>query len=139
MYQPQGSAKNSVTVVFDGKPGMWGAPASATVKVIFATEESADDKIKDIVRQAQNKKQIVVVTDDRDIKYAVRALGATVMSVADFLTKLKPRPEKSRLAPALREPPESTKGIPKTIEYQITAEMEKIWLTPKEKRKEQSR
>ncbi len=43
---PQGSAKNSVTVVFDGKEEFFGSHPSVHVKVIFSQGQSADDLIK---------------------------------------------------------------------------------------------
>lgn len=133
VYRPQGSIRNSVTIVFDGRPGMWQAPSSISVKVIFTSGQSADDKIKEIVSEAHNKKQIIVVTDDREIKYYVRSLGAIVMTVADFLNKLRPSQGKIKKTLESLGPPQSTRGIPKTIEQQITAELAKIWLGPKQK------
>ncbi len=115
---------------------MWGPASFSTVKVIFTSGESADEKIKEIVSQAQNKKQIVVVTDDRAIQYYVRSLGAAVMSVADFLAKFNSPYGKVKMALESLGPVESTKGIPKALEYQITAELARLWLKPKEKHKE---
>ena len=82
--RPQGSLNNKVTVVFDGNEDIFGGMESATVKILFSRGEEADDKIKRIVAQAKNPKDIIVVTDDRDIQYAVRALRAKVSSVQSF-------------------------------------------------------
>ena len=135
LYRPQGSPKNAVTIVFDGKGGIWGGATSSSVKVIFTTDETADEKIKSIVTQAKNKKQIVVVTNDRDIKYYVRALGATVVKVEDFVAKLKPRENQSYRGTKTVGVRETTKVIPKTLEYKINAELEDVWLRKRKDKK----
>ena len=109
---------------------MLGYANSSLVRVIFTEQESADDKIKSIVEQSPLKKSIVVVTDDRDIKYAVRPLGATVMGVKEFWAKMKSsaaKQESSHKASKAMEK-EEEKLISKTLEYKITSEFEKIWL-----------
>lgn len=117
---PQGSPKNRVTIVFDGDLEVFGGMASPTVKIIFSRGESADDRIKKAVAQAENAKNIVVVTDDKEICCAVRALGAKTSGVRAFLGKAKSRREEGRDADG--------KYIPKSDELKITSEMEKIWL-----------
>ena len=59
------------------------------VKPILEEAKAIPDKIKKIVAQAGNVKEIVVVTDDRAIQYAVRALGAETANVKVFLDKAK--------------------------------------------------
>ena len=68
--RPAGSRNNTVTVVFDGNPDFWGAalpgaPQEAT-RVIFSNG-SADDKIKHMVEEDENRRSCVVVSDDKDI------------------------------------------------------------------------
>lgn len=120
-HHPQGSPKNRVTIVFDGQPGMASPPVSESVKVIFTSDETADEKIKRMV-QSSAQKQAVVVSDDRDLRYYVRALGASVMTVKEFVKRLRPggRSEKPAVPPG--------KQISKTLEYEITSELEKLWL-----------
>ncbi len=125
IHQPQGSSNNEVTVVFDGQPGIWNW-SEASVKVVFTLSESADDYIKRYVAGSQAKRSIVVVTDDRDIKYFVRAQGAKVLSVDEFLGKIKNssrrpgRPAKSGSVEG--------KSISETLKAKITTEFERIWL-----------
>ena len=133
-YKPQGSSRNTVTIVFDGKSGICGSHSSSIVKVVFTSDESADDKIKRLVAQAANKKLMVVVTDDREIKYYVRALGACVVSVKEFLEKLRPKEAKAKKAQAALGVRETTKVIPKTIEFKINSELEEIWLKKNRKK-----
>ena len=122
-HHPQGSERNQVTVVFDGKPGMYGRPVATQTSIIFTEYESADDKIKAMVEDAANKKEFVVVTDDRDLMLYVRKLGAKVMSISEFVAKAehKPRPNASKAT-------EKAKVISATFEYTINQEFEKIWV-----------
>ena len=129
--RPQGSVKNTVTIVFDGKCGIIGTSDAAHVKVIFSRGQSADDTIKKIVGQAAHKKNIIVVTDDRDIQYAVRAMGAKIMSAQEFLTKSKTAGQSRLSSPTAVHGREAGKNIPRTVEFKITSEFEKIWLRDK--------
>lgn len=129
--RPHGSTNNSITVVFDGKSGIYGDQSTVCVKVIFTKDETADDKIKRLVENSKNRKNIVVVTNDKEIKFYVRNVGAEVISVKQFLSKAKKtnsvslkngtvvKHEKSKL---------SNKNISKSLEHKITSEFEKIWL-----------
>ena len=161
-YRPQGSDKNTVTVIFDsigkykermllensfpmqqrgdderseefscGKLESFGGMVSPSVRIIFSQGESADDKIKKIVAQAKNKKSMIVVTDDRDIQYAVRALGAKTSGVKAFLLQGN-GPGQSR--PGKDSSAVSEKVISKRDESKITSEMKEIWLKPGKKR-----
>ena len=122
--QPQGSFRNSVTIVFDGA----GYQKAQQIKIIFSQEESADSKIKQFVEEAVHKKTIIVVTDDRAVQYAVKALGAQICSVKEFLSKGRAASAKFKTE---RSKAESIKNISKVIEEDITSEFENIWLKKK--------
>ncbi len=128
--RPQGSSSNDVTLVFDGRVGMGGPPRMSGTKAIFSQDRSADEIIKDIVNKARNKKNIIVVTDDRDVRYAVKAEGAQVLSVKDFLNKPGRGVRKSSELKASAKSNES-KNISKVLESQITSEMAEIWVKKK--------
>lgn len=128
--KPQGSLKNKVTIVFDGRAGRGGRPESSVVEIIFSQDESADDRIKRMVEDAKHKKNIVVITDDRDIQYAVGASGAQVLGVKAFLAKMQPSTRKNSLSSGTVS---EAKLISKTLEEKITSEFETIWLKKKEK------
>ena len=129
-YRPQGSRKNFVTVVFDGQADVFHPQKqNPYCQVIFSTHQSADDKIRQIVEKSKGKTQTIVVTDDKELRFSVRALGAKVMDVKEFLRKAGP------FAPPEQSPGKKGKSshtdekyIPKTLEYKITEEMKKIWL-----------
>ena len=122
-----GSVNNQLTIIFDGRPGWVDTPGTLRVKVMFTGDRSADDQIKKIVAESQNKKSYVVVTDDRDIQYCVRSLGAKVLKVSAFLSKSKSHQDKAYVSQDSTDR-ENTKVIPKTVEHQITTELEQLWL-----------
>ena len=128
---PQGSRRNSVTIVFDGQPGIMNRQDPISVKILFSCHETADDKIKTIVDQAQNRKNIIVVTDDRNIQYAVRASGAKVLSVKDFLGKASSKEKRSKVRNKLNT--EDQKRISYSAQQKITEEFEKMWVKKKKK------
>lgn len=128
-HRPQGSCNNSVTIVFDGRSGMISQQKSVTVKTIFSQGESADEKIKRIVDASKNKKRIVVVTDDKEIRFYVRALGASPISVKEFLKKIHLTSEKSRRNIERKSSKsQGIKQISKSVECKITEELMEVWL-----------
>jgi predicted RNA-binding protein with PIN domain len=135
--RPQGSANNRVTIVFDGNIDVFGGMQSSTAKIIFSQNGSADDEIKKIVAQVKNAKDIVVVSDDRDIQYAVRALGAKVSRVRDFLNKGKTlgRNGLAQRDSGYGHSLDQGKYISQHDESMITSEFSQLWLDPKRKRK----
>jgi len=127
-HRLQGSANNSLTVVFDGNLDIFGGMISSSAKIVFSKGESADDKIKRIVAQTKNTKNVVVVSDDRSIQYAVRALGAKVSSVRAFLDQVKKPVGNNSSTPE--------KGISRGDQHKINSEVEAIWLGSKKKKKD---
>lgn len=99
---------------------MYSPAVISKVKVIYSKGEIADDKIKRMVRESKQAKNIVVVTNDRDIQYAVGAAGAKVCTVEDFLKK------KSSGSAQVDAP------ISRIQKDQITDEMKDIWLKDSE-------
>lgn len=130
-YRPQGSLRNTVTIVFDGQSGWgWGCAdghQQSGMRVIFSSQQSADAKIKELIDRAGAPKSCVVVTNDREIQYYVRAAGAQVLAVEDFAGRLKPECERVRTVAAHEE-----KQISKVVELKITDELSGIWLKRKQ-------
>ena len=129
--RPQGSLNNKVTIVFDGRPGIIHAQKNSHVKIVFSQNESGDEKIRRIVKDAVYKKRIIVVTDDKELGFSVRAHGAKLLSVKDFLAKIDIQPAGTRTSKPQKKTKEEQKRIPKTLEYKITSELEQIWLNKK--------
>jgi predicted RNA-binding protein with PIN domain len=133
VQRPQGSMNNGVTVVFDGRSDVLGGGgnAAAAARVIFTTDETADDRIKRMVDQSANKKNIRVVTNDREIQHYVTALGGRVITVEQFLHRAHPKGSGVPVSENSKDfsaSGEKGKDISKTAEYRITKEMTKIWL-----------
>lgn len=113
---------NQVTVVFDGHPDHFGSMSQGEIKAIFSDGCSADDKIKHMVEEDLNRKNCVVVSDDKDIFLYARSLGARVMSVAAFTSKPK----------GVRARQDSgEKYITLSRQEKINKELARIWLKEK--------
>ncbi len=127
---PQGSLQNSVTIVFDGKSEFFGSHPSGHVRTVFSQGQSADDVIKKMVEQFAQKRSIVVVSNDKDITLYVRALGATVLSVKEFLgtsaKKTRPLSNEQQAQAAT-----ASKYVSLTDQAKINQELEKIWIKKK--------
>jgi predicted RNA-binding protein with PIN domain len=121
--RPQGSVNNQVTVVFDGHPDHFGSVPQGEMRVIFSDGCSADDQIKRMVEENDDRKNCVVVSDDKDVFLYARSLGARVMSVRAFTSK-----------PRGHNPPQDSggKNISLSGQEKINKEFSKIWLKEKQ-------
>ena len=127
-YKPQGSRYNQVTIVFDGHAPNFSN--SSPFEVVFSKDVSADEKIRELVKKFTNKKNTIVISDDRELRFSVRALGAQVLDVKSFLLQAK----SLRLKPAEKGQgilKQEEKNISKVLEYKITDELKKRWLKEK--------
>ena len=124
--QPQGSRNNQVTVIFDGNLDCFGSSAQGDIKVIFSQGCSADDKIKLMVEQDTDKKNCVVVSNDKDVFLYARSLGAKIMSVEAFTSKSSG----GRFTPA-KGNDGARKYIPLSHQEKINKELSSIWLKKK--------
>lgn len=118
-----GSSNNKVTIVFDGGPHYEEFIAEKQFNIMFSQDTSADELIKDRISRAKNKKQIVVVSDDREIREAARREGAQILRTKEFLTKKK-KIQKESSAPR--------KQISLSVQEEITEELRKVWLRDEE-------
>lgn len=109
-----GSKNNRVVVVFDGKPDL--TLGEKDFEVFFSQDRTADDVIKEKVSRMKNKRQVLVVTDDREIVSRVKNEGAAVLRVSDFI---KTKPKKCK---------DEGKDISYKLQHQITEELRRIWL-----------
>ena len=111
-----GSRNNKVTVVFDGKE--WKDIYEREFEIIFTGEISADEVIKKKVEKYKHKKQIVVISDDRQIIEFIKREGATSQKIEEFVRKKKKNKKRNI----------SEKEIDEALQNQITEELKKIWL-----------
>jgi predicted RNA-binding protein with PIN domain len=91
----QGLARSesaSVTLVLDGRP-LPDVPEGAHdgVEVIYARRagrNAADDRIVELVRDLDERAEVIVITSDRALAEQVRDLGATVDGAGSLLRRL---------------------------------------------------
>jgi len=126
--KPQGSSNNKVTVVFDGQADVFGGMSCSFVRVIFTCGTSADDKIKSLVDHAKNKKNIIVVTNDRSIRYYVRALGAKIAKVDEFLEKGRTFVKEGKQNKKKDMEGKSKKNLSGSAAARINSELNDVWL-----------
>lgn len=84
-----GSFKNKVLIIFDGFSGL--EPLNAerfNIDIVFTQEETADNYIKRIVDKSANTKNIIVVSNDKEIGFFIKSSGARSQSVEEFLSPL---------------------------------------------------
>ena len=118
-----GSPRNQVTVVFDGQAGIISPEKTSGVKVVFSSGETADDLIRRLVENAENKKSVFVVTDDKALGQSIKGLGAKVLSVKDFFGKSQEKNSKALKAKKASE----EKDLSTVAEFKINDELKKVW------------
>lgn len=121
--KPQGSLNNKVILVFDGfMPAEdRGFSFDGLIQVLFSRQSSADNKIKMLVEESARRGNIVVVSDDKEVKFMVRSLGARHMSVQDFIeVKSLTRPQRPGDEPKIR--------LSYAQECRINQELKRLWL-----------
>jgi|GEM_PF-755410 len=130
--RPQGSSRNSATIVFDGREDVVSLDFPSEVRVVFSKGESADDAIKRMVQESPAPRDIVLVTEDRDLGYFCRSYGAEIWTIAQLMSQARKSGEKLRSGVARRprksgEPAEN-KVIGKVFEDKVNRELTKLWL-----------
>lgn len=119
-----GSQKNQVTVVFDGYCAeIEPLCAGRGIKVIFSREVTADEKIKKIIDNSGNLRDIVVVSEDKEIVYFAKYAGCKPMGINEFIG----------ISDAQKKTYTKEKNLPKQdLNYnqikKINDELKKIWL-----------
>jgi len=118
-----------VTVVFDSHPR--GRPYPITeehlgVEVVYSGPDTdADETIKEMVRQSDHRRDMVVVTSDADLQTICRRLGAQVVDSSAFrarmLRQLRRHKERRRREPLVKE-----EGVP---DSEVDAWLEDLGLT----------
>lgn len=81
-----GSKNNKVILVFDGYPKSGEQiPEESNLTCVFSKKKQADELIKEIIESSPEPKNIIVVTDDKEVQIASRFLHARVSNVAEFI------------------------------------------------------
>lgn len=81
-----GSAKNLITVIFDGFASGF-TYDDDSFEVVFSGESKADERIKRLVASSANPRILLVVSDDREIRDYAKIHGAGFQGVDEFLGK----------------------------------------------------
>jgi len=114
-----GSHNNKVVIVFDGAFQIE-AKREAEFEVVFSGNLSADELIKARIDRIKNSKyplsEVIVVSDDREIRDYAKKQGAVSERAVDFAKRVK---ETVR---------EGSKDISYPLQKEITDELRKIWL-----------
>lgn len=109
-----GSKNNKVIVVFDGGFHDLG---EKEFEVIFSGDRSADELIKQRLDKIKIKSEVIVVSDDKQIReFTIKARAKSYRVQAFLAPKTKP------------ERKEPAKDISYPLQREITEEMRKIWL-----------
>jgi predicted RNA-binding protein with PIN domain len=90
--------KVKVKVVFDGVPDdeFPEGRKFKSVNVLYARPGSdADSRIKDLVRKSSNKRDMIVISSDRDLAAHAKNQGAKVISAGQFRALLEEATEKA--------------------------------------------
>lgn len=120
-----GSSKNKITVVFDAYPGPLNLKQfGSKINVIFTKHMTADEKIKRMVEESANPKNIVVVSDDKEISFFVKSVGACSLCIEKFINPVRvDRDYKKKQKEDLIKAELTYSQIEK-----INQELRKIWL-----------
>ncbi len=122
MKKLSSSQNNKFWIVFDGYPDTSvDNQDKGNIMVIFSRRESADERIKKLLELIPNPKNVVVVSDDKEIKFFAKASRAKSQSVKDFLSL------QDRLAHRGAQIPETENSY--TQMHKINEELKKIWLS----------
>lgn len=88
-----------VSVIFDAQsapPGTSRYDNQGGIHVEFAREESADDRIEDLIDREASPKLLTVISDDHRIQQAARRRGCNVLGCLDYHERhLQPRPTRA--------------------------------------------
>ncbi|KPK96978.1 MAG: hypothetical protein AMJ95_11615 [Omnitrophica WOR_2 bacterium SM23_72] len=98
--------------------------------VVFSRKETADERIKRMVEAAKQPKNLVVISDDKDIAFFARQAGAKPMSAEEFLCRAHParRLQAAQEKKSRRQKEEPDPKISYSLMHKINQELSQIWL-----------
>ena len=81
-----GSSRNKVIIVFDGYPKAGqDIPEEPGMLCLFSRTIEADEKIMKLIEESAQRRNIVVVSDDRQVQMGARFLAAQSCGVEEFI------------------------------------------------------
>ena len=118
--QLTGSQKNTLKIVFDGYPDTYWQGNKEKDEVVFSGDISADEKIIKLLEKNSRPKDVIVVSDDRELRFLARSLGAKVLAVEDFICLKEKTPK--------RKNEEAETELTFSQKHDINEELRKLWL-----------
>jgi len=120
-----GSKNNRTVLVFDGYPqNLENIPQEKGFICLFSHSKQADEIIKKIVEESVQPRNLIVVSDDKEVQIISRLLHAQVCSVHEFVCGKQNRQKVPILNLDSADPKLSFSKMQK-----INAELKKKWLT----------
>ena len=117
--------KHMVIIFFDGADPFFSENVhSKNCKVVFTVDKSADQAILDFVIAHKNPRDVVVVTNDRELQNKVKANGCRIETNEQFYFRLTTPPKK------IKPKGFSDKKLPSDAQ-KITNELARLWLKKK--------
>lgn len=119
-----GSKNNEVILVFDGFPPAQGEiPKETGLACLFSQKKEADELIKKIVENSPQPKNIIVVSDDKEVRIISRFLHAKVCGVEEFI-----RAKENKPASSARNSDSTDPKLTYSAMQKVNAELKKKWL-----------
>lgn len=115
-----GSSNNKVTIVFDGYETEE-LGSDPQYHILFSEDKTADEIIKDKISSARNKRNLVVVSDDNEIRSRGQSEGANVSGTHEFLAKANSSTVSKRHGDGFR-------GLKPSRIMDINEELERMWV-----------
>lgn len=122
-----GSLKNRITVVFDGYCNEVAFNyRDKDIKVIFSGEQTADDKIKILIEKSADIRNIIVISEDREIVSFGKAAGCSCRNITEFIEGRSGSSKKNKNA--CGEKNLSKEDLNYSQAGKINEELRKLWL-----------
>ena len=77
-----GKPNNKISLHYDGFPGQ--SIKIQNIRIIYSGKKTADDEIKSQIEQEKNRRNLIVVSSDRNLKDFASVCGCDWMSCEDF-------------------------------------------------------
>lgn len=113
-----GSKNNRVSIVFDGRGNRQEFKKEREFEIVFSEDKTADEVIKNAAQRHKNKKQLRIVSDDREIIDFVKMVGAGVLKIDDFVKANKSKKTCKK----------EDKKLSYSLERKINEELSSLWL-----------
>ncbi len=122
-HKLSGSKNNRVTIVFDGYPLSGEIPPQERGMIcVFSRMLEADEIIKKLIEASGERKNIIVVSDDKEVQLAAKLLHARVCPVQEFICG------KKRSNFSLSQDSSNDDELSYSKKQQINAELKEKWL-----------